>query len=229
MKRQNWIAAALLVSLIASTATSQEQITPVEAETQPAATEVEAGAPTEPAKPHTVKVGAGKLTIVLPGTWEHVEPATRIIEHEFLITTPPVEGASEKPPAPTGRLTISQAGGTIEANMQRWIGQFRLGRDADGADAMKKEKTMADPLVIHQLDIAGTYFDMPRGPFGPKTERPDYRMLGAMIETPDEGTWYIKFYGPQVLVEAEAEAFHKMVADLKWQSEKAQDDAADAE
>ncbi len=187
----------------------------------------------EPPKPHVIEVGEGKLTIFLPGTWEKVEPKFNMIDYEFRVAPVPSEAERAettatplKPTAEAGRLTISQAGGTVEANMQRWIGQFRLGRDADGADAIKKETTKAAPLVIHRLDIAGTYFDMVRGPIGPKQERPDYRMLGAMIETPSEGTWYIKFYGPQALVETEAAAFGKVIAGLKWKDEVESADAS---
>jgi hypothetical protein len=170
------------------------------------------------AAPQQLELDEGKLLVPVPGNWAKVEPRSRIIEHEFQVSaTKPDETAAEAPEPATdqGRMTITLSGGTIEANMQRWLGQFRLGRDADGEDAMQRESFEVGPLKVHQLDIAGTFFDMPKGPFGEKIERPDYRMLGAMIETPASGTWYIKFYGPAELVEQQSEAFREMLSGLK--------------
>jgi hypothetical protein len=54
---------------------------------------------------------------------------------------------------------------------------------------------------------------MPGGPFagGKVIDRPDYRMLAAIIETPDAGSHFIKFYGPATTVAKEADGFRKMV------------------
>ena len=64
------------------------------------------------------------------------------------------------------------------------------------------------------LDIAGTYFDSPRGPFGPKVELADYRMLGAIIEVEGAGKYFVKFYGPAEIVEENLEAFQAMLESL---------------
>ena len=66
------------------------------------------------------------------------------------------------------------------------------------------------------VDVSGTYKDMPGGPFaGGKTiERPDYRMLAAIIETAESGSFFLKFYGPAATVATEADGFRKMVEGL---------------
>ena len=46
------------------------------------------------------------------------------------------------------------------------------------------------------VDLSGTYMDRP-GPMAPGVERPNYRMLAAIIETTQNGNHFIKFYGPQ--------------------------------
>lgn len=181
---------------------------------------VEATAPVEPQR---VVFAQGRLAMTVPGEWKQVEPRNRIIECEFAIAPAPAEpAADDAQPAATpdilpepGRMTVTLSGGTIEDNMQRWLGQFRLGHDADGQDAFKRDKTTVGDLTVHRADIAGTYFDAPQGPFGPKVERSDYRLLGAMIETPEMGTWYLKFYGPQDLIEQQAEAFDAIVQSLE--------------
>ena len=51
-------------------------------------------------------------------------------------------------------------------------------------------------------------------PVAPVVERPDYRMLAAVIPT-DQGNYFIKFYGPKRTVGAQAAAFQKMLAGLR--------------
>jgi hypothetical protein len=51
------------------------------------------------------------------------------------------------------------------------------------------------------------------GPFGggKGVDRPDYRMLAAIVEAPDRGSHFLKFYGPAATVAAHADGFRRMV------------------
>lgn len=163
-----------------------------------------------------VVVAEKRLTLMVPATWNERERQNNVIEKEFVIYEVPLkEGEEPKEDTPVGRLTLSASGGTVDQNMRRWIGQFRLGRDADGEDAVQQEEIELEGGTLHLLDISGTYFDAPRGPFGPKVERTDYRMLGAIIEIEDGPLYFVKFYGPQKVVEANAKDFRKMVRAAK--------------
>lgn len=163
-----------------------------------------------------VVVAEKRIELVVPATWSERERQNNIIEKEFLIyETPLKKGEEPKEDTPSGRLTLSASGGTVDQNMRRWIGQFRLGRDADGEDAVQQEAIELEGGTLHLLDITGTYFDSPRGPFGPKVERTDYRMLGAIIEIEDGPLYFVKFYGPEKIVEANAKDFRKMVRATK--------------
>ena len=63
------------------------------------------------------------------------------------------------------------------------------------------------------VDIPGTYLDKPGGPFagGPTIKRPDYRMLAAIVQTPEAGNYFLKFYGPAATVETHAAGFRTMI------------------
>jgi len=65
---------------------------------------------------------------------------------------------------------------------------------------------------VYVVDVSGTYKDAP-GPFAKAVERPGYRMLAAVIETPD-GNYFIKFYGPKQTVADHAKAFHAMLGGM---------------
>jgi hypothetical protein len=64
-----------------------------------------------------IELGEGKLSITAPAEWKKVQPKSRIIEYEF--STKSAEGDRE-----AGRVTIMGAGGSVEDNITRWIGQF---------------------------------------------------------------------------------------------------------
>ncbi|MCB1236564.1 MAG: hypothetical protein KDM91_15965 [Verrucomicrobiae bacterium] len=97
-------------------------------------------------------------------------------------------------------------GGGVEANMQRWIGQF------EGTPAVERETAEVASREIHYLSAKGTYLDSMPGaaPFaGPKTPKADYMMLGAVIED-EKGSVFLKMTGPAKSVEAVKAAFKKL-------------------
>jgi len=153
-------------------------------------------------------VGEGKLELTAPGNWTKKEPASRIIEVEFAV--PPSKG-DETP----GRLTAMGAGGSVESNIDRWIGQF-VG-EGGGAAKPKRDKATVGGADIEIVDLSGTYKDSPGGPFaGGKTiNRDNYRMLGAIIQTKDRGNYFLKLYGPKATIDENEKGFQELVKSLK--------------
>ena len=154
-----------------------------------------------------IQVADGKLTVTAPEGWVRKQPSSGIVEHEFSI--PKAEGD-----AADGRLTVMGAGGTVDANIDRWIGQF-VGADGEklGKDKVKTEKKkIADEDVVI-VDMSGTYLDKPGGPFAPgaPVEREKYRMLSGIITTKKLGNYFFKFYGPEKTIEANEDAVVKML------------------
>jgi hypothetical protein len=147
----------------------------------------------------TIELGK-KLRMTAPEHWAPKTPAMQMIAYEFAV--PAVEGDGQD-----GRVTVMTAGGTVEANIERWAGQFS---QPDGTATKPKTETVTVAgQEVHLVDLAGTYNDA-RGPFAPAVERPDYRMLAAIIPTP-EGTYFVKFYGPKKTVSENQRAFRKMI------------------
>ena len=90
---------------------------------------------------------------------------------------------------------------------------------ADGSDTKDKATTKKLKLAgceVTIVDITGTYKDAPAGPFagGKAVDRPDYRMLAAIVETPDRGNYFLKFYGPGKTVAKYTDGFRTMVEGL---------------
>jgi hypothetical protein len=109
-------------------------------------------------------------------------------------------------------MTVMGAGGSVEANIERWCGQFS---QPDGGSTKDKSSTKTLKVAgrdVTLVDIVGTYKDSPGGPFagGQAIDRPEYRMLAAIVEGPD-GNYFLKFYGPAATVEKNADGFRKMI------------------
>ncbi len=156
--------------------------------------------------PAKIEFAGGKLALTAPEKWQRKQPRTRIVEHEFAI--PASEGDTND-----GRLTLMGAGGGLQANIDRWIGQFS---QPDGSSTRKRAKIEKKQVAgddVHLVDISGTYKDQP-GPFAPGVDRPKYRMLAAIIPTESRGTYYVKLYGPQRTVTDNEKAFLKMIEGL---------------
>lgn len=149
------------------------------------------------------------LKLMAPGSWEKRKPKTNIVEHEFAI--PRSEGDDAD-----GRWTLMAAGGGVQGNIDRWIGQFS---QPDGSSTTEKAKTDKQSIAgheVHLVDISGTYDDRP--PFGGKgVKRENYRMLGAVIVTEKRGTHFIKLIGPAHTVTDHEEEFKEMIAGLSNQ------------
>ena len=93
-------------------------------------------------------------------------------------------------------------GGSVEANVARWIGQF------EGEPKVEKEESTHGDRKVIILKAKGTYLD--GRPFGPKTPKEGYALLGAIIEG-GVGPVFVKLYGPEAEVAATEAAFKKLV------------------
>lgn len=152
-------------------------------------------------------IADGAYSFSAPQGWKRVQPKSRIVETEFQIP-----GAESAEP---GRMTVMGAGGSVEANIERWYGQFAQPDGSETKDHATTKRMKIAGCDVTIVDVAGTYKDMPGGPFagGQTVQRPDYRMLAAIVQT-DGGNYFLKFYGPKETVAANAEGFVKMVEGL---------------
>jgi hypothetical protein len=89
-------------------------------------------------------------------------------------------------------------GGTVEANMTRWKGQFTV--NGQPAPAKTETKTLHG-LKASTLDVTGAYAGIGGPNMAPLAPKADYRMLAAIVEGPG-GNIFVKFTGPVKTVTA---------------------------
>lgn len=146
-----------------------------------------------------------QLKVATPEGWNAVQPKSSMIQAEFAL--PKVEGDESD-----GRLTVMMAGGSIDANVQRWRGQFTELEDKP------VEEFEVEGNKVTLVDLSGT-FNEQRGMMGPVTKQPGYRMLAAIVTMPD-GLLFVKGYGPKNTMAKYADDFRAFVESLASPGDK---------
>jgi len=104
-------------------------------------------------------------------------------------------------------------GGSVEANVDRWIAQFDQPDGKSSKALAKTQKRTIGGLAVTTIDLSGAYTGA-GGPMGPKVTKPGYRLLGGIVEAP-QGPVFFKFTGPAKTVAAQQGTFEKLLASVK--------------
>lgn len=105
-------------------------------------------------------------------------------------------------------------GGSVQQNIDRWIGQFKAPDGSPAGDSAKIEKREVGGFQVTFLDVAGTFVSS-MGPMGGSSgPLEDYKMIAAVIETPGS-PWFLKLTGPRATVEKWDASFHEFVSSVR--------------
>jgi hypothetical protein len=151
--------------------------------------------------------GTPSIDLAIPEAWEERTPASSM---RLLQLALPGEGGAEA--EAEAELTVFYFGpsaGSIQMNIDRWIGQFT---QPDGSDSNDKATIVEESGDHHQytiVDVAGTMAasSMMGAPETP--ERPGWRMLASIVSTP-AGPWFLKATGPEATLGKWREEFVKV-------------------
>ncbi len=128
-------------------------------------------------------------------------------------TVPAVEGDSEDGECGVYYFGAGGAGG-IEANVKRWIGQFRAPDGGPADQLARRAGEKINGIAVTTLDVTGTYLVKPF-PRAPRAiPKPGYRMLAAIVGAP-EGTIFFKLTAPEKTASATESDFRRMLQSLR--------------
>jgi hypothetical protein len=100
-------------------------------------------------------------------------------------------------------------GGSVDANVERWIGQFS---PEMGATKPTRRVETVNGIRVTRVSTEGTYASgMPGGPTTPKAH---FALVGAIAEGPG-GNVFFKLTGPRKTVAKAAAQFEALVRSLK--------------
>jgi hypothetical protein len=104
-------------------------------------------------------------------------------------------------------LSVVQAGGTADANIDRWLGQF----DQAGKDTRTVKTVHGMKVTI--VEVQGTYLGGGMMADNQPTSNPGWALLAAIVETPGMPTFF-KMVGPAKSVAAARPAFGALLASV---------------
>ena len=96
----------------------------------------------------------------------------------------------------------------------RWYEQFVQPDGRPSSAVAKVNKAEHNGLQQTTVDVSGT-FSQTTTPMGPKSEeKPNFRMLGGVIETPI-GPWFVKLIGPERTVARWEKSFYEFMKSFR--------------
>ncbi len=105
-------------------------------------------------------------------------------------------------------------GGSVDANIQRWIGQFEQPSGVAVKDSGRATFDVGN-LKVTTVDVSGTYVAEVRPGATERHNKPNFRMRAAVVETP-KGPYFIKLTGPAATVKAASPAFDQFLKTLRF-------------
>ena len=134
---------------------------------------------------------AGTLEFDAPKDWTSKTPSSsmRIAEYDV----PPAEG---DPPGTT-LVVFSPMGGSVQDNIDRWIGQVQQPDGSSSKDKARIERLQVNGLNVTLLDLTGNYDGGNMS--GSSGGIPNARVRNGVIETV-KGNYFIRMVGPQKTV-----------------------------
>ena len=162
-----------------------------------------ASAATTTATGAATPAGPSAITWDTPEGWEKVDHPSRMRMATFKI--PKAAGDPED-----GELSVSQTGGSVDMNVQRWTGQFEKAK----SDTTKRSEREVSGLKVTVVELSGTFTGsgMPGTPPGPPKE--NWAMLGAIVETAGMPHFF-KLTGPKKTVDAAKPGFEKLLGSIR--------------
>jgi len=188
------VSIVVLMALLLNGCTNQKQQERQEAPQMP---------PTEMVQQDQSNMVAG-IEWTVPQHWkEQPQRQMRIATY----TIPSAEGDADEGECAVFYFGNNQGGG-IDMNIDRWAAQFE---NSPKPDRSSKEM---NGIKVTFVTIDGTYL-APSGPMmQSQGKKPDYRLLGAIVEVPD-GLVFFKFTGPKKTIAAAESEFTSLIQSIK--------------
>ena len=139
---------------------------------------------------------AAELKFDVPKGWVAKTPSSSMRVAEFTLA----KAAKDAEDATVTVYFFGGQGGSVQANLDRWIGQMaqpdgKLSKDVAKTSTMQT----ATGLKVTIVDVAGTYVAEVTPGSSQRLNKPGFRQIAAVVETPD-GPYFVKMTGPAATV-----------------------------
>ena len=163
--------------------------------------------PTTAALAETDAIEAGHIEFGTPAGWTSHPARTPMRKARFVV---PGSGGNAE-------LVVfyfgNQGAGTAQANIDRWVGQFR---NEDGSPITNAEvtDTQVAGFQVKKVEASGRYVAAMRPGAPERHNAPGQRMIAAIVET-NGGPYYFKLVGPDATVQENRDKVSALLASIK--------------
>ena len=152
----------------------------------------------------------GPFSMRVPADWKETPSESNMRVAEF------------KLPGPAGTQAevivyyFGEGGaGSIDANVDRWVSQFKQPDGKPSREVTKIEKASFAGQEATLVSLAGRYVAAPPGG-GEAVDKPDQSLLAAIVPSP-RGPYYFRLIGDQAAVTEQAPRFREALTSLALQ------------
>jgi hypothetical protein len=152
------------------------------------------------------RIDVGGLTFESPAGWEYRHPTSAMRRAEL--------GARGEDG--TAGLVVyffgNQGAGSAQANIDRWVGQFKH-PDGTPVTAAKAAQRKIAGLAVTKVEVSGSYVGG-MGAGASEQGEPGQRMIAAIVDTP-KGPYYFKFLGDDAVVQENRAALEALLGSIR--------------
>jgi hypothetical protein len=153
---------------------------------------------------------ASGLKYTVPPEWQAETPSSSMRRAQYRL--PRAEGDPED-----GELAVfffQGQGGSVQANIDRWISQFTQADGSPAVDAARTAHRDAQGIPLTIVDVSGTYLAAAGPMLAEVQSKPGFRMLAAVAET-SAGPWFFKLTGPAATIRKWEATFERFLDSIR--------------
>jgi hypothetical protein len=156
-------------------------------------------------------IAVAALTFATPTGWQQGKPSSSMRVAE--LTLPRADGDAED--AQLVVYYFGGQGGSVDANIERWVNQIQGPDGKSTGAAAKKETRSVNGLAVTLVDVSGTYIAETAPGSTERHNKPHFRLRAGVVQT-SNGPYFIKLTGPEKTVAKWDRSFEQFVSSLKF-------------
>jgi hypothetical protein len=159
----------------------------------------------------TTAIYVAGLTFSAPAGWKAVSTSSSMRVAQFAVP----RAAGDAADAELVVYYFGGSGGSVDANIERWLGQMQQPDGRPSSAVAKRESRTIHGLKVALVDVSGTYIAEITPGATQRHNSPNFRLRAAVIDTPN-GPYFIKLTGAAKTIAASEKAFEAFLASLKF-------------
>jgi hypothetical protein len=152
---------------------------------------------------------AAGLSFTAPDGWKRAPGSSSMRVAEFTLA----RAAGDTEDAQLIVYYFGGSGGSVDANITRWVAQMRQADGKPVADAKRVSRTV-NGLTVTLVDVAGTYVAETAPGAAERHNKPRFRLRAGIVDTPN-GPYFIKLTGPEKTVTTWDHAYEQFVSSFR--------------